>query len=79
MEDEGKAQKPEAFYLWDISLGLFEIFQLACLFLQDDSKMSSGLLIRLIDERKLPLEKSLKLLYYAWAGYILEKNKHKTD
>jgi len=79
--DEGEEQPIEelsSLFLWDTNLPIFEIFQILRHYVSEMSGIPTDLLLRLIDERKLPLEKSLAHIPYIFSGYWEEKQR-RTD
>lgn len=64
----------DTFYLWDIHLPAWEIFSILRTYLDENGVIPTDLLIRLIDEKKLPLIDTLQQIPYIHSAYLTEKH-----
>lgn len=64
-----------SFFLWETHLPAWELFNVLRMYFTEFGGLDTTLIIRLCDERKLPLEKTLNQLPYILSSYVTERDK----
>lgn len=75
--DVQEVDEIETFYIWESSTPYLAIYKILVNYLSVDYAIDSAILLALIQDKNLPIERTLRLIPYIHSGYldtILEKN-----
>ena len=69
--EETEEDNPEEhFYLWDINLPLFEVYQITKNYLSEYYGLDTLVIVKLIEAKNLNMVETLEKLPYIHAGYL---------
>ena len=71
---QAQVQKQEKryIYIWKENKEVFKMYQLLTNYFGENYKIDSNVLIKLIEEKRLPFEETFQYIAYLHAGYITE-------
>jgi len=78
-EEEFTPEEVNSFLLWDTKQNVWEVFKVLRLYETEMGGLPTDLLLRYIDERKLPFEETVEDLPYIYYGYLIEKQRITKD